>query len=429
MNPYKILIKFPTRNRPNRFFETLDLYISKAKNIKDISFLITCDIDDNTMNNFDTQNRLNEYQTKYNLQYFFENSTSKIEAINANIDKVIDWDILLLASDDMVPIVDGYDDIIREDMSLYHPNLDGILWYKDGHQIKTNTLSILGKTYYNRFNYIYHPSYKSLFCDNEYTEVAVFLGKYYKTERTIIEHIHPSYNKQVYDELYIKNETYFELDKTNFELRKQNNFDLKKILPKLSILTTGIFSRIELLKTLCANIQEQIINNNLEGQIEHIILLDNKIQTIGRKRNNLLQASLGQFVAFIDDDDIISNNYVASLIEAINNNPEVDVITFKQRCVVNNDPESMVIFSLKNNNDPYIPGHIIMRKPYHMCAWNRNIALKCNVPSHSYIEDSAWLNQLWQHATKEFFIDKILHTYIYNETVTTCNSKNFAKQL
>jgi hypothetical protein len=182
MNSYKILVKFPTRNRPVRFFETLDLYISKANNINNIIFLITCDNDDLTMNISNVHERLKQYQEKYNLKVYFENNTSKIEAINACMNKVTDWDILLLASDDMIPVVQGYDNIIRQDMETYYSNLDGILWYGDGHQDKINTLCILGKTYYNRFSYIYHPSYKSLFCDNEYTEVALSLNKCYKSK-------------------------------------------------------------------------------------------------------------------------------------------------------------------------------------------------------------------------------------------------------
>lgn len=224
MTNFKILIKFPTRNRPKRFFETLDIYINKANNLECISFLITCDNDDMTMNDTTIHNLLNEYQKKYNLQYFFKNNTSKIEAINSCMEEVSDWDILLLASDDMIPIVEEYDNIIRYDMEVYYPNLDGILWYNDRYQNRTNTLSILGKTYYKRFNYIYHPSYKSLYCDNEYTEVALSLNKCYKSSQTIIEHIHPVYNRQNYDDLYIKNESYMDVDRINFEQRKKNNF-------------------------------------------------------------------------------------------------------------------------------------------------------------------------------------------------------------
>ena len=46
------------------------------------------------------------------------------------MEKCKTWDILLLASDDMIPVCDGYDQIIRDDMFTYHRNGDGVLWYK-----------------------------------------------------------------------------------------------------------------------------------------------------------------------------------------------------------------------------------------------------------------------------------------------------------
>ena len=47
----KLLIKFPTRGRPDKFFAVLDQYIKKANNLEKIAFLISCDADDASMNN------------------------------------------------------------------------------------------------------------------------------------------------------------------------------------------------------------------------------------------------------------------------------------------------------------------------------------------------------------------------------------------
>ena len=58
----------------------------------------------------------------------------------------------------MVPLVNGYDTVIKEKMTLHYADTDGVLWFNDGHQEKKlNTLCILGKKYYDRFGYIYHP--------------------------------------------------------------------------------------------------------------------------------------------------------------------------------------------------------------------------------------------------------------------------------
>ena len=421
MNPLKILIKFPTRGRPDKFFKVLDLYYNMASNKENIGFIISCDEDDATMNNPEVISKLEEFKKKTKLLYFFGQSRTKIEAVNADLANVYGWDILLLASDDMIPVEDGYDEIIRNDMWFYHRNMDGVLWYNDGGQNNINTLCILGRKYYDRFSYIYNPEYISLWCDNEFTDVSIFLGKVHKSEKIIIEHAHPAYQKAGFDELYIRNESFFNIDKEVYIKRQKNNFGLGDILPYLSILTPSVPSRVNgSLTKLIEKIEKQIQDNNLDKRVEHLILIDNKIRTVGRKRDNLIQSAIGQFVAFVDDDDDISDDYVKELTNAIKAKPDVDVITFKQSCFIENYPRSVVLFGLQHDNESYVPGTIFKRKPFHVCAWNRNLAQQYRVPSNNICEDAGWVSQMWDKAKTEHFIDKILHAYIHSEAQTTC---------
>jgi hypothetical protein len=219
-----ILIKFPTRNRPVKFFETLNLYYSLLKNIDLVRFVISMDVDDLTMNNEDIRKKLDAYS---NLNYYYSNNNSKIDAINADmIDQ--NFDILLLASDDMIPTVNGYDQIIIDDMNKYFPNGDGSLWYNDNHQKdKLNTLCIMDKQYYDRFGYIYHPSYKSFYCDNEYTLVGISSNKMIYIDNCIIKHEHPDCNHNVEnDVLYKKNNSSLQQDFDNFLHRQKLNFPI-----------------------------------------------------------------------------------------------------------------------------------------------------------------------------------------------------------
>ena len=62
----KILIKFPTRNRKNKFFEVLQKYYDFATDLSKIEFLITLDDDDETMNNDEVINKLKSYETTNN---------------------------------------------------------------------------------------------------------------------------------------------------------------------------------------------------------------------------------------------------------------------------------------------------------------------------------------------------------------------------
>lgn len=220
----KLLIKFPTRNRKNKFFKVLKQYQNLCEDIGNTQFLITLDNDDETMNPNEVSDIFNTFK---NVKVIYGNSDSKIHAINRDIELADDWDIVLLASDDMTPKVKGYDNIIRNKMKEFYPDTDGILWFNDGHQgNKLNTLSILGKKYYDRFGYIYQPEYKSVWCDNEFMMVGNLLGKQTYFDEVIIEHEHPDWGyggRDVIHQINTKNESH---DRTLFMKRKENNFYL-----------------------------------------------------------------------------------------------------------------------------------------------------------------------------------------------------------
>jgi hypothetical protein len=221
----KILLKIPTRGRPKQFFETIHSYYKLANNYKDVLCMVSVDDDDHTMNNQEIFDALKTYP---NLNIKISTSYSKIHAVNRDMHGINDtWDILLLASDDMRPKVKGYDDIIRNNMKNNFLNTDGVLWFNDGYmKDRLNTLCILGKKYYERFGYIYHPDYKSVYADNEFTEVSKILKRVQYFEQTIIEHQHPDWGFGKNDAVHLANQKNVTRDQEIFEYRKRKNFYL-----------------------------------------------------------------------------------------------------------------------------------------------------------------------------------------------------------
>ena len=138
----------------------------------------------------------------------------------------LDFDIVLLASDDMVPMVKGYDTIIKNRMKETYPDTDGVLWFNDGYKGKElNTLCILGKKYYDRFGYIYHPSYNSVWCDNEFMDVANILGRQTYFNEVIIRHQHPDWGFGSRDTIHVTNMKNESSDNLTYNKRKLNNFE------------------------------------------------------------------------------------------------------------------------------------------------------------------------------------------------------------
>jgi hypothetical protein len=221
----KLLVKFPTRGRVEKFMSVLKIYHDLCVDKSNTEFLISIDEDDESMNNDEIINKIKSYE---NTTLKIGHSKSKIHAVNRDLNEYENkWDVVLLASDDMVPQIKGYDKIIRDNMMFNYPDLDGVLWFNDGYQgNKLNTLCILGYKYYKRFNYIYHPEYKSCWSDNEFMVVADLLGKQSYINQVIIRHEHPDWGYGNIDYVHNNNVKDWSHDLNVFQSRKAINFEV-----------------------------------------------------------------------------------------------------------------------------------------------------------------------------------------------------------
>lgn len=221
----KILIKFPSRQRPHKFFTCLNKYLEFADGPVDV--LITADKDDHSMNNNIAKGQIFDLNAnnKGDITIKYGDPLGKIDAINRDLEDV-SFDILILASDDMECVKEGWDTVLINEMEKYYPDTDGVLWHNDGYtKNRLNTMCIMGREYYNRFGYIYHHSYKSLWCDNEFMDVSQQLGKVTYFEEVLFAHQHPANVAQYQDDLYEKNNIWYDLDHSNYEIRKANGFE------------------------------------------------------------------------------------------------------------------------------------------------------------------------------------------------------------
>ena len=154
----RILFHIPTRSRPDRARTAIQNIID---NCVDTNYLIlvSADINDEAMKGFTFQH------PKVLIHWGYSNN--KIHACNRSIHIIENWDILVASSDDMMFQVEGFDRIIRESFRESHPhhthNLNQFIHFSDGNQgANVCTLSIMGKEYYDRDGYVYHPDYHNL---------------------------------------------------------------------------------------------------------------------------------------------------------------------------------------------------------------------------------------------------------------------------
>ena len=239
----EILVKFPSRERPRPFEKTLKGYIEN-QSTDYVRYLITLDSDDKMLD-FYVNICDKMISNGIKLKYIIEKSGSKIKAINRDMEWADNFEILVLASDDMICKQSGWDLILINEMTNYFPDTDGVLWHWDGAGSKTsgtkpkiennqlvgglNTMCILGKKYFDRFGYIYHPDYLNLWCDNEFTEVSKILDKVFYSEQVLFRHEHWANGSQysyTNDDLMKKTQATFRKDEQIYKTRKQLNFNL-----------------------------------------------------------------------------------------------------------------------------------------------------------------------------------------------------------
>ena len=195
---------------------------------------------------------------------------------------------------------------------------------------------------------------------------------------------------------------------------------------KFSILMLSIPERIDSMKAAVKHLQEQADALGQGKAVEILVLLDNRSKSISEKRNDLLQMARGKYIAFLDDDDAVSKDYMSKILTAIDEN-DVDCISFNQWCSINGEPMD-VEFGIGNphgqlwrDEDGFLGE--IKRPPYHMCLWRSTIA-KSEAFNPVYgangqsSEDIDWLMRLYPKIQTEHHIDDSLHGYIWSSKTT-----------
>ncbi len=188
---------------------------------------------------------------------------------------------------------------------------------------------------------------------------------------------------------------------------------------QLSILIPCIPSRFSKAQELIKKLEEKIEGKN----IEIVCLIDNKVKSIGEKRDNLVQICNGKYFMFVDDDDDIDNLddvYERTFLD-------VDVITSKSECRNSNGSKFIVTHNLGNEiehkNDG--EGNYIdcKRPPFHINAWHKKYK-EFHFPFVNYGEDWGWLKQFVFSAKTESFIDKIVYKYNFDPSITEASTES-----
>lgn len=148
-----------------------------------------------------------------------------------------------------------------------------------------------------------------------------------------------------------------------------------------------------------------------------IICEKSETLSIGRKRNMLLQNASGDYIAFIDDDDEVSPNYVKLLMEGINKG--VDCCSLKGMYSVDGRMDGFFEHSLKysewrtNDVEDFRKGIKYERYPNHLNCIKSDIAKQFKFPEKNHGEDFDWSKQLHESGLlrTEHYIEQLIYFY------------------
>jgi hypothetical protein len=353
-------------------------------------------------------------------QIFYSENKSKIQACNADMDRITyPWDIVILVSDDMIPRVKGYDDVIRNYMMSKFPDTDGILWFNDGYQEdRLNTLCVFGRKMYESFGYIYHPSYKSLFCDTELTDLCktTLKNKTLYVPYCIIRHEHPGTGyAQNMDELYASNQRYWNDDMYTYISRKTYEYDWSVLIPTMPGREEGLRRLMDILyektKRLAPGLRMEICMD-----------FDNRELSIGMKRQRLLDRAKGKYLSFIDDDDDITDAYIEDLWACIQGNYHTMRLRgqMRQYQFVHSVDVKLTDMMATKSDPPYF-----QRPPNHLNPMLSDVAKLIKFKNAVHGEDLDWTINLFKHKflSHEYQSDASRIHYIYNLGTRTVHSE------
>lgn len=181
---------------------------------------------------------------------------------------------------------------------------------------------------------------------------------------------------------------------------------------KLSILVCSLLKRSNYLDRLNANLDYQ-----LTDEVQYLTCIDNGEQSIGTKRNLLLDKAEGDYICFIDDDDLVAPNYVELILKAISGKPDVVGMNLIMTTDGNKAERSFHSLQIKSWYDRPDPlgehKRVYFRNPNHINPVKRELALQIKFPEISMGEDKVYSDKLLPLLNTESWIDQPIYFYLY----------------
>lgn len=141
----------------------------------------------------------------------------------------------------------------------------------------------------------------------------------------------------------------------------------------------------------------------------HILACSNDgEESIGVIRDKLMQAAEAEYVSFIDDDDMITDDFIPAIRWALRLDPAPDVVGFNVGYTYMGSPGPPSMLSIQN--EPHDTPEMLYRDLTHVQPLKRELAQQGSF-AKGWPEDSTWRGQVRPLVKDEIYIDRELYAY------------------
>lgn len=438
----RLLINFATRGRYEKCIQALKSMLDTI-HTNNYQVILTVDDDDEQMALPKTK-WLEEYKQ---ITVVRGTSESKVHAINRGMAHAREWDWMINFSDDMNFICQSWDRNMWELIEKqWGGSLDFFAHFNDGYAAdKLPTMSVMGREYYNRDGYVYHPSYKSFSCDAEAMYVAMMRGKHHYFPQVFFHHNHGVNIRIKLDDTYRMNDRFMAGDTTNYFERIARGFDVENPVmipdvvshymsmripeprvdvknPSLAILIPTIAGREDMYHRLMKILAPQLEQYSNSAQV--YTLKDKRgDRTIGEKRNILTEWAIVKghtHRAFIDDDDTVSTDYLhlnmPGVFKMFDCNSLVGI--YSVNGVVN--PKKHIFFHSLKYDRWYEDDQYYYRNPNHLNVCSLEKIGHVKFQHKNFGEDGCWSEEIARQKLlkTEYSIDTPFYNYLFRTKPT-----------